>query len=154
MYVTVIIPLIAILSASYGGFLTADIISILLYLLVVFAFLYFIGYFTLFTFENQEEFILKRYILRPFWSTKEIPYSKLYSIEVRRINGSHQLPLLLIHFNKKQEGSTFFFSRSFPFGKRPVENFLLAAKKHGVRIKFNVDKEYKKEYVRFKSFAL
>ena len=108
----------------------------------------------MFTFENQEEFILKRYILRPIWSTKEIPYSKLYSIEVRHIIGSHQMPIILLHFNKKQEDSTFFFSRSFLFGKRPVENFFLAAQNHGVRIKFNVDKEYKKEYARFKSFRL
>ena len=111
--------------------------------------LYIALYFTWISFEVHEKYLVRNYVVRPFWGFKKFSYNEIYSIEVRR-NERSRFPYIIIHFNKEDENSIRFLNRSFMyFSGKGVENFVLALKNKGVPIKINIDKGFKKDLLRF-----
>jgi hypothetical protein len=119
-------------------------LNLSLYILASAIVIYIIGFFTLFTFEAEEKFIVKKYLFRPFAKTENINYEDIYSIEVRKVRVSGELPYVIIHFNKEDERSIFFYNRSFHYDESAI-NFLIEAKNKGVKIKVKIDSAYKKD---------
>jgi len=138
---TIIIPAISAIGLALIPHFS---LNLSLYILASVFIIYVIGFFTLFTFEVEENFIIKKYLFRPFAKIEKINYEDIFSIEVRKVKVSGELPYVIIHFSKEDERSIFFYNRSFHYDESAI-NFLVAAKNKGVKIKIKIDSAYKND---------
>ena len=115
------------------------------YRVIFFVLFFCVGFFSMFTLQAQKDFILQKFVWRPFFRTKKIYYKDIYTIEIRRKIGAYQFFKGIINYNKKQDERSFiYFQRSFRYSQKDID-FLILAKSKGVNIKLNIDSYFKKD---------
>jgi hypothetical protein len=119
------------------------------HLLFCLLFLYLFAFFTIPVFIFQNNYFIRMYPFRlPFmWKNKKYEYSDLFAVEIRKINGPYQNPIVVLHFSKKRTKSLFIGQRSFFYNDyKELLPLIKCLKEKGVRIQLNISRKYKNEY--------